>query len=192
MHVSLLLVTGLAAIATALPQRFEDGRAQFRGGSGSSQNAQGIHDGTQGGDLANAPFLGDNTRPSAAVPSDTTAGVGQIPGNTGNNGNKGNTGGANVQPDLSNQNSGNAVQHGNSTDTNGQGHKRPQGSQNGQNQNGQDQGGAKQPTGAFDPALVPQFGVQAGVSPDGQGTYNTPSPVSMCLNSLFQQATVSV
>ena len=189
MRFSLLLLTGMVAVTTALPQRPGGGRGRLRGGQGFGQNAQGSGAGVPGTDLPVFTNPQGGEQPPAVVPDNAQAGVGQGIADEGNlndqgnlapngqgsldNGSQANQGGANnqgVPGDQSipgDQGAGNANQNGNDIGGSGQN----QNGQNGQNQTGQDQGqnGANQPTGAFDPSLVPEFGVQAGVSPDGQG-----------------------
>lgn len=174
MHVSLLLVTGLAAVATALPQRSASGRDRFRGDESTGQGTQGTVAGVRGNGLSNLPSPQDGAQPPVAIPGDTSAGVGQIVGDEGNLGNKGNKGSAHIQPGLDSQIPGNANQHSNSTGAGGHSPSGPQNGQNDQDEDDLNQSGAAQPTGAFDPALVPEFGVQANVQPDGQGMYSSP------------------
>ncbi|KAF2441807.1 hypothetical protein P171DRAFT_523734 [Karstenula rhodostoma CBS 690.94] len=155
MHLSLLIVAGLSAVATALPQR-SAGQGRFRGGRPSDQSAQ--NGGVQSADLSGFQFP-----PAGATPGNAQDGVGQGAATEGN---------LNNQGDLADQGAGNAKQNGTLAGNAGQnqnGQNQNGGEQNGQNQNGGNQSGANQTTGGFDASLVPEFGVQAGQSPDGTG-----------------------
>jgi hypothetical protein len=174
MRFSLLIVAGLSAIATALPQRHGGGgQGRFRGGRPSDQSAQ------DGGVQAIDPS--GLQAPPGAIPDNAQAGVGEGVANEGNQNNQGQAP-QNSPGDLANQGTGNVNQNGTLTGNAGQnqngqdqnsgsqnGQNQNGGSQNGQNQNGGNQGGENQATGGFDAALVPEFGIEAGQSPDGKG-----------------------
>ncbi|KAL1612519.1 hypothetical protein SLS60_000746 [Paraconiothyrium brasiliense] len=160
MHLSLLFVAGLLAVATALPQRPGGGQGQFLGGRPSAQS-------TQGGRVQPADLSSDQT---------SQAGTQQGVANDSSLNNQGQASTID-QGDLVNQGTGNVNQNGTIIGNDGQ---KPNGQdqsgeiqsgqdQKGSDQNGGSQDGADQTTTSFDASLVPEFGIQAGQSPDGQG-----------------------
>lgn len=161
MRFSLLLITSLVTVATALPQRGGGAQGQFQDGRPSDQGAQGS--GVQATDLLGFQHPQAGVQPPATPPGNAQAGLNQGAANEGNL-NQG-------QGGLGGKGNGNVNQNGTITGNNGQSQHGQ--SQNGQNQNGQNPSGAVgntgNQTGAFDASLVPEFGVKAGQGPDGKG-----------------------
>jgi len=128
MRFSTLLIAGLAAVATALPQRPGNGQSNGVAKTQGFRNGRGR--GRPNGQTPGAP----NNQPPAVVGAQPPA-----------------PDVANPQPTVAPGNNANIGNDNNNANQN----------QN-QNQNGN-------ANGAFDPALVPEFGIQAGQQPDGTG-----------------------
>ncbi|KAK7190868.1 hypothetical protein DPSP01_007867 [Paraphaeosphaeria sporulosa] len=173
MRFSLFVVAGLSAVATALPQRAA-GQSRFRGGRPSDQSAQ-------DGSVQSADLSGFHFPSTGATPGNAQAGVGNGAATEGNLNDQGQEP-PNNQDGLPNQGAGNVKYNGTLPGNDGQnqngqnqnggvrnGPNQNAGSQNRQNQTGGSQNGANQTTGGFDVSLVPEFGVEAGQSPDGTG-----------------------
>ncbi|OAG07313.1 uncharacterized protein CC84DRAFT_1163523 [Paraphaeosphaeria sporulosa] len=197
MRFSLFVVAGLSAVATALPQRAA-GQGRFRGGRPSDQSAQdgsvqsadlsefhfpstGATPGNAQAGVGNGAATEGNLNDQGQEPPNNQ---GQEPPNNQGQEPPNNQGQEppNNQDGLPNQGAGNVKYNGTLPGNDGQnqngqnqnggvqnGPNQNAGSQNRQNQTGGSQNGANQTTGGFDVSLVPEFGVEAGQTPDGTG-----------------------